>query len=76
MDKKIRIWTSVTPELKAELEKWSSKLGVSQGQLSNMCIQSGIKTIVRAISPEDSIEPSMWAKISSEMAKMGELEKP
>lgn len=42
---------------------WSEKLGVSKSQLMGMAIQAGLDSIIRAISPVDSISPDQWAEL-------------
>lgn len=42
---------------------WSVKLGVSKSQLLGMAVQAGLDSIIRAISPVDSISPEQWAEL-------------
>jgi len=70
-EKKIRVWTSVTPELDGKVEFWAEKLGVTKSQLINMCLQAGLKNIITAFSPEDVFTPETWAKLVKAMQVEG-----
>lgn len=59
-----RVQVRLSNEVYAKLKEWSLKLGVTMGQLGGMAVTSGLDSILRAVSPVDSLTPEQWAKIS------------
>lgn len=66
---RVRIGAYVTPELNDRLDQWSGKIGITKSQLIAMSIMAGLDSIVRAVSPVESVEPEQWAKIIEAMEK-------
>jgi hypothetical protein len=60
---KIRVWARVTPNINAELDKWSEELGVSKTNLISICIVAGLKGVIRMTAPEKSLTPEDWMNI-------------
>ena len=48
------------------LKEWA----LTKSQLAGMAIQAGMGGILRAVKPEESIPPEMWAKITKEIEKL------
>lgn len=45
----------VTPEFEAKFIEWAARLGLTRSQLGNICVQSGLNAVIRAVSPEESL---------------------
>lgn len=60
---KARIWGTVPGEVGAQLDYWYVKLGIPKTALVAMCIQAGLKAIIRGIAPEEAFTPEQWQKI-------------
>lgn len=58
-----RIQARVSDDMYEKLLSWADRLGVNVSQLSGMAIQAGLDSIIRAVSPADSLSPDQWAKI-------------
>jgi hypothetical protein len=68
---KIRVWARVTPNINAELDKWSEELGVSKTNLISICIVAGLKGVIRMTAPERLLTPEEWAVIAK-LSEKGE----
>lgn len=62
-----RIQVRVSDPIYDRVFMWADRLGVSVSQLSGMAIQAGLDSIIRAVSPVDSVTPEQWAKIAQAM---------
>lgn len=60
---RFRISVTITDKLNKKLVQWAARMGVTKGQLANICILSGIDTIIRAVSPLDSMTPDQLNKL-------------
>lgn len=73
-----RVNVRVTRPLDEKAAMWADKLGISKSLLYAMAIQAGMDSIIRAVSPVDSITPQQWADIVTAIevkkAKEGENE--
>lgn len=58
-----RVMARVPDDVAEKIEKWSERLGVSQSQLMGMAIQAGLDSIIRAVSPADSLTSDQWATL-------------
>jgi hypothetical protein len=72
---KYRIWGTVPGEVGEKLEYWYVQLGIPKTALVAMCIQAGLKAIIRGIAPEEAFSPEQWSKILSVGDSGGEVEK-
>lgn len=59
----VRISVAITPEFDEKFTVWAKRLGVSKSQFGNMCMQAGLNSLVRAVSPEEAFAPEMIVKI-------------
>lgn len=55
----IRLNIRVSKEFSDTLDMWSDRLGVTKSQFSSMCLQAGIKSVVRAFEPESALTPEV-----------------
>jgi hypothetical protein len=72
---KARIWGTVPGEVGDQLDYWYVKLGIPKTALVAMCIQAGLKAIIRGIAPEEAFTPEQWQKILDVRDKGGDIEK-
>jgi hypothetical protein len=73
---KARIWGTVPGEVGDSLDYWYVKLGIPKTALVAMCIQAGLKAIIRGIAPEEAFSPEQWQKILDlKSKKEGDIEK-
>ena len=63
MARTLRLNIKISDEMSETLIFWSQKMGVSKSQLAGIALQAGMKHVLRAVSPEDSIDPELLAKI-------------
>jgi len=54
--KLVYIGTRITPENFAEFEKWRKKLGQDKSGFAALCIQAGLKSVVRGVQPEAAMD--------------------
>lgn len=66
----VRVWSIIPESVNAELEKLTKRYGFTKSVLISFAIQAGLRSIVRAINPEDVFSPAQWAEI---FAKLGEV---
>lgn len=66
----MRLTVRVPDEIGEQLEKYSKEWALTKSQLAGMAIQAGMGGILRAVKPEESIPPEMWAKITKEIEKL------
>lgn len=53
---------------------WAERLAVTKSQLMGMAIQAGLDSIIRAISPVESITSDQWADLVKAYEKKNEKE--
>lgn len=84
MDKKIdyskkytkyRIWGSVPLEVGDNIEYWYKKMGIPKTAFVSLCVQAGLKAVIRGVYPEEAFTPEQWQKILDVKGKDGEIEK-
>lgn len=66
-----RIMARVADETAEKIAYWAKRMGISQSQLASICIQAGIGSIIRAISPEDAFTPQQLALIIKAAEEQG-----
>lgn len=66
-----RVMARVPDEVGEKISVWSKRLGLNQSQLTGMAIQAGLDSIIRAVSPVESMSPTQWAAIMEAMEKRG-----
>lgn len=66
----IRITVRLPDEIGEQLDKYSKEWALTKSQLAGMAIQAGMGGILRAVKPEESISPELWAKITKEIEKL------
>jgi len=66
-----RIFATVPDEFFVKFMVWCDRLAVSQAQLGGMAMQAGFDSILRAVSPIDSIEADKLAEIVQAMQLRG-----
>jgi len=66
----MRLTVRVPDEIGEQLDKYSKEWALTKSQLAGMAIQAGMGGILRAVKPEESIPPEMWAKITKEIEKL------
>lgn len=66
-----RIQARVSDDMYDKLSMWAERLGVNMSQLSGMAIQAGLDSIIRAVSPVESLSPGQWAVIFKAMQEQG-----
>ena len=67
--RRVAILVRLSPETYSEFEKWRKKLGQDKSGFAGLCIQAGIKSVVRGVSPEDAMDPKTMANVISLIAK-------
>lgn len=65
-----RMTVRIPDEINQQLTKYSKEWALTKSQLAGMAIQAGLGGILRAVKPEDSISPEIWAKITKEIEKL------
>ena len=65
-----RMTVRIPDEIDRQLTKYSKEWALTKSQLAGMAIQSGLSSILRAVKPEESISPEIWAKITKELEKL------
>jgi len=68
-DKRMAILVRLSPETSKEFEKWRLKLNQDKAGFAALCIQAGMKSVIRGVAPEEAIDPSSLANIMTLMAK-------
>lgn len=58
-----RLFINVTPEFDGKFTDWAIRLGISKSQFGNMCLQAGLNSLIRAVSPEEAFNPETIVKI-------------
>lgn len=66
-----RVQARLPDDVYEKLFTWAERLGVNASQLSGMAIQAGLDSIIRAVSPMDSLKPDQWAAIVAAMQAQG-----
>ena len=66
----MRLTVRVPDEIGAQLDRYSKEWALTKSQLAGMAIQAGLGGILRAVKPEEAIEPATWAKIVQEVEKL------
>lgn len=66
-----RVVARVADETADKIAYWADRMGVSQSQLASICIQAGLGSVIRAISPEEAFTPEQLAKIIKAAEKEG-----
>lgn len=71
---KARIWGSIPKDVGDSLDYWYVKLGIPKTALVALCVQAGLKAVIRGIAPEEAFTAEQWKKILSvEEKKEGEI---
>lgn len=60
---KARIWGSVPQDVGDQLDFWYVKLGIPKTALVALCVQAGLKAVIRGVAPEEAFTPEQWQKI-------------
>jgi len=66
-----RITVRIPDDVCEKVYLWSGRCGVTVSQLGGMAVQAGIDSIIRAISPVESLTPDQWAAIIRAMESQG-----
>lgn len=72
---KARIWGSVPKAVGDSLDYWYVELGIPKTALVALCVQAGLKAVIRGIAPEQAFTPEQWKNILDVTNKGGEIEK-
>ena len=72
---KARIWGSIPQDVGDQLDYWYVRLGIPKTALVALCVQAGLKAVIRGIYPEEAFTPEQWQKILDVKVKEGEIEK-
>lgn len=64
----------VTQEFNERFRAVAKKYGLTLNQLGNMCIQAGLRNVLRALEPEQSFSDEQWGKIFKVMSELGSPE--
>jgi hypothetical protein len=73
---KARIWGSIPQDVGDQLDYWYVKLGIPKTALVALCVQAGLKAVIRGIAPEEAFTPEQWQKILNLKDKTeGDIEK-
>jgi len=70
----VRVWSIIPESVDAELEKLAKQYGFSKSVLISFAIQAGLRSIVRAINPEEAFTTSQWAEIFAKLGGGGNCE--
>jgi hypothetical protein len=60
---KARIWGSIPQDVGDQLDYWYVKLGIPKTALVALCVQAGLKAVIRGVAPEEAFTPEQWKKI-------------
>lgn len=60
---KARIWGSIPQDVGDQLDFWYVKLGIPKTALVALCVQAGLKAVIRGVYPEEAFTPEQWQKI-------------
>lgn len=60
---KYRIWGSVPQEVGEQIDYWYVKMGLPKTAFVSLCVQAGLKAVIRGIYPEEAFTPEQWQKI-------------
>ena len=63
MQSTIRVTGRVTPEIDEELRKWAVELGMQKTAFISLCIRTGLKEVIRSVSPADAIPAEKLAEV-------------
>lgn len=66
-----KLYIKVSPEFYEKFVSWADRLGLTRSQFGNMCLQAGIGSLIRAISPEEAFTPEQLIKIIQAGEKQG-----
>jgi hypothetical protein len=73
---KYRIWGSVPQAVGDEIDHWYVKMGIPKTAFISLCVQAGLKAVVRGVYPEEAFTPEQWQKILDVKGKTeGDIEK-
>jgi hypothetical protein len=72
---KYRIWGSVPLEVGEQIDHWYIKMGIPKTALVSLCVQAGLKAVIRGIYPEEAFTPEQWKNILDVKVKEGDIEK-
>lgn len=76
---KPKLYIQVTPEFYVTFKGIAKTYGLTLNQLGNMAVQAGVKSIIRALSPEDAYSPEQLAAIIQVLVEksteIGEIDK-
>lgn len=59
----VRLTTRVPDDVNEKINFWCKRLSVSKTQFTGICIQAGIESVVRGISPVDSLTDEQLARV-------------
>jgi len=60
---KYRIWGSVPQEVGEQIDHWYVKMGIPKTAFVSLCVQAGLKAVIRGVYPEEAFTPEQWQKI-------------
>lgn len=67
--KETTISVRLPPEMKKEFEKWRLKLGQSKAGFATLCIEAGLKSVIRGVQPEEAMDEGKLVRIIGLLAK-------
>lgn len=59
----VRITSRIPVDVDEKMKLWCERLGVTKAQFSGMCIQAGIDSVIRGISPIDSLTDDQLKRV-------------
>jgi len=68
-DDRMAILVRLSPETSRDFEKWRKKLNQDKSGFASLCIQAGLKSVVRGVSPESVWDEKVLANVIGLVAK-------
>jgi hypothetical protein len=59
-----KLYIKVPAEFFENFVSWAGRLGLTRNQLGNICLQAGLKNIIRAVSPEEALTAEQIVSIA------------
>jgi len=60
---KVRVWSYVAPDVADRIVSMAADYGVTKSVMISFAIVAGLNAIERALEPEKTLTPEMWAMI-------------
>lgn len=67
----VRLSSTVSDETAEKILYWSKKLNINKSQMINISILAGLDTVIRAISPMESMTPEQIVQIGEALVEKG-----